>query len=87
MKKISLGLALLASLSFLQAQAPTAPARPKLLLMIAVDQFRYDYLTKYRKEYNAGLAQLLTQGAVFTNANYEHAPTITAVGHATMPSP
>ena len=84
MKKIFLGLAIFASLSSIQAQAPVAPARPKLLLMIAVDQLRYDYLVKYRKDYNAGLAQLLAQGAVFTNANSEHAPTITAVGHATM---
>lgn len=59
-------------------------ARPKLLLVIAVDQFRYDYLTRFRGEYTAGLAQLLTQGAVFTNANYELVPTVTAVGHATM---
>ena len=79
MKNAILGLAIFASLSCVWAQA-----RPKLLLVIAVDQFRYDYLTKYRSEYNAGLAQLLTQGAVFTNANYEHMPTVTAVGHATM---
>lgn len=90
MKKITIRLALAASLSCVWGQAPaaaptpSAPARPKLLLMIAVDQFRYDYLTRFRSEYKAGLAQLLTQGAVFTNANYEHMPTVTAVGHATM---
>ncbi|MBI2685941.1 MAG: alkaline phosphatase family protein [Acidobacteria bacterium] len=84
MKKTILGLAAYASLSCIWAQTHVAPARPKLLLMIAVDQFRYDYLTRFRKEYNSGLAQLLTQGAVFTNANYEHMPTVTAVGHATM---
>jgi predicted AlkP superfamily pyrophosphatase or phosphodiesterase len=88
MKKSILGLAVAASLSCVWAQAAkpaaAAPARPKLLLMIAVDQFRYDYLTRFRKDYNAGLAQLLTQGAVFTNANYEHSPTVTAIGHATM---
>ncbi|HEU0119856.1 MAG TPA: alkaline phosphatase family protein [Bryobacteraceae bacterium] len=87
MKKTLFGLAIFASLSCLRAQAPAAAApqaRPKLLLMIAVDQFRFDYLTRFRNEYNAGLAQLLRQGAVFTNANYEHMPTITAVGHATM---
>lgn len=87
---LPIGLALLASLSFSQTP-PAAPSRtspvppkPKLLLMIAVDQFRFDYLTRYRSEYSGGLARLLTQGAVFTNANYEHAPTVTAVGHATM---
>jgi predicted AlkP superfamily pyrophosphatase or phosphodiesterase len=84
MKKNILGLAILASLSCLWAQSPAPPTRPKLLVMIAVDQFRYDYLTRFRKDYTAGLAQLLTQGAVFTNANYEHAPTVTAVGHSTM---
>ncbi len=86
MKNFLTGLALLASLSSVRAQTPAspAPARPKLLLTIAVDQFRYDYLVKFRSEYKSGLAQLLTQGAVFTNANYEHAPTVTAVGHATM---
>jgi hypothetical protein len=55
-----------------------------LVLLIAVDQFRYDYLTKFRSEYSGGLHRLLTQGAVFTNANLEHYPTVTAVGHATM---
>lgn len=84
MKKTILGLAVFASLSCIWAQSPAAPARPKLLLTIAVDQFRFDYLTRFRSEYKGGLARLLTQGAVFTNANYEHAPTVTAVGHATM---
>ncbi|HEY2980643.1 MAG TPA: alkaline phosphatase family protein [Anaerolineales bacterium] len=57
---------------------------PKLVLLIAVDQFRYDYLTRFREHYTAGLNRLLTKGAVFTNANLEHYPTVTAVGHATM---
>ncbi|MEI9972674.1 MAG: alkaline phosphatase family protein [Ignavibacteriota bacterium] len=47
------------------------------------DQFRYDYLTRFRAEYHAGFDRLLTQGAVFTNARYEHYPTVTAVGHST----
>lgn len=66
------------------AQAPAARVQPKLLLAITVDQFRYDYLTRFRKEYTGGLARLLTQGAVFTNAFYEHTPTVTAVGHSTI---
>ena len=56
----------------------------KLVLLIAVDQFRYDYLTKFRSDYRDGFKRLLTEGAVFTNANLEHYPTVTAVGHATM---
>src|SRR5205823_7613914 len=64
--------------------AVTASAKPKLVLAIAVDQFRYDYLTRYRSEYTGGLSRLLTKGAVFTNANYEHSPTVTAIGHSTF---
>src|ERR1017187_239363 len=64
--------------------AGAAPKKPKLVLAIVVDQFRYDYLTRFRSEYNGGLARLLTKGAVFTNANYIHVPAITAVGHSTV---
>jgi predicted AlkP superfamily pyrophosphatase or phosphodiesterase len=60
------------------------PPKPKLVVTIVVDQFRYDYLTRFRSEYNAGLGRLLTQGAVFTNARYEHFPTVTAIGHSTV---
>ncbi len=67
----------------LSASAQT-PRRPKLIVAIAVDQFRYDYLHRFRDQYNGGLARLLTQGAVFTNANYEHFPTVTAIGHSTF---
>jgi len=58
-----------------------APPRPKLVLAIVVDQFRYDYLTRFRGDYHAGFDLLLTKGAVFTNARYEQFPTVTAVGH------
>src|ERR1039458_5526904 len=64
--------------------AGAAPKKPKLVLTIVVDQFRYDYLTRFRSEYSGGLARLLTQGAVFTNAGYIHVPAITAVGHSTI---
>ena len=61
-----------------------APPKPKLVVAIIIDQFRYDYLTRFRGEYTAGFDRLLTRGAVFTNANYIHFPTVTAVGHATF---
>ncbi|PWU03775.1 MAG: hypothetical protein C5B51_18275 [Terriglobia bacterium] len=61
-----------------------APRKPKLVVAIVVDQFRYDYLTRFRSEYSAGLDKLLTSGAVFTNARYEQFPTVTAVGHSTF---
>ena len=61
-----------------------APQKPKLVLVIAIDQFRYDYLTRYRGEYHAGFDRLLTRGAVFTNARYRHFPPLTALGHSVI---
>src|SRR5581483_12411210 len=61
--------------------APPAP-KPKLVVGIIIDQFRYDYLTRFRSDYHGGLDQLMTQGADFTNALYAQIPTVTAVGHS-----
>jgi predicted AlkP superfamily pyrophosphatase or phosphodiesterase len=66
------------------APKPAVGVKPKLVLAIIVDQFRYDYLTRFRQHYNSGLDRLLKQGAVFSNAHYEHFPTVTAIGHATF---
>ncbi|MDW8356208.1 MAG: alkaline phosphatase family protein [Bryobacterales bacterium] len=72
------------SLILLLLLARAAVAAPKLVVVIVVDQLRYDYLTRFRSEYTGGLDQLLRRGAVFTNAHFEHFPTVTAVGHATI---
>ncbi len=65
------------------AIAQTAiPPKPKLVVGIVVDQFRYDYLTRFRADYHQGLDRLLREGAVFTNALYQQVPTVTAVGHS-----
>ena len=45
------------------AAAPPTPAPHKPKLVIAVDQFRYDYLTRYRNGYTGGLNRVLTKGA------------------------
>ena len=68
----------------LAAQQAPVPRKPKLVLALVVDQFRYDFLTRYRSEYTTGLNRLLTRGAVYTNANYEHFYTLTAPGHSTF---
>ncbi|HWB98539.1 MAG TPA: alkaline phosphatase family protein [Bryobacteraceae bacterium] len=78
-----LGLACLA-LAALPATAGAVPKKPKLVVAIVIDQFRYDYLTRFESEYTGGFHRLLTQGAVFSNANYEHFPTVTAIGHSTF---
>ncbi len=67
-----------------RAQQPPTSTETRLVLLIAVDQFRYDYFTRFHSEFTAGFKKLLTGGAVFTNAYLEHYPTVTAIGHATM---
>src|SRR5256886_636615 len=62
---------------------PVAP-RPRLVVVITVDQLRPDYLDRYRPQLKSGLAMLLKQGAVFTEAYHDHAITETAPGHATI---
>ena len=68
-----------------QAPRPQVPTI-RLVLLIAIDQFRYDYFTRFRSEYTGAFNRLLTDGADFTNAFLDHYPTVTAVGHSTMMS-
>lgn len=67
-----------------KAQEPLslAHAQPKLVVILVVDQHRYDYLTRFTNDFKAGYLRLLRQGAVWTNTHYEHMPTVTAVGHS-----
>jgi predicted AlkP superfamily pyrophosphatase or phosphodiesterase len=59
--------------------------RPRLVLLIVVDQFRYDYLERFGDLFVAnGLRRLMRDGASWTQSNYDHFPTYTAPGHATM---
>lgn len=73
--------AALAVCAVLPAVAQPRP-KPKLVLGIVIDQFRYDYLNRFRSDYTGGFDRFLRRGAVFTNARFQHIPTVTAVGHA-----
>ena len=62
--------------------APPAAPQTKLVVAIIVDQFRYDYMTRFDSAYQDGLRKLHDHGAFFTDAHEAHFPTVTAVGHA-----
>jgi predicted AlkP superfamily pyrophosphatase or phosphodiesterase len=90
---VLLALTLLSHSSDAQRQAPTrtnaarATTKPKLVLLIVVDQFRYDYLERFGDLFgNGGFKRLMNEGALFTNANYDYVPTFTACGHAAISS-
>jgi arylsulfatase A-like enzyme len=60
-------------------------ARPKLVVIVVIDQFRGDYLERYRDQWGeGGFRLLLEHGADFTDCNYNYANTRTAPGHATL---
>ncbi len=68
-----------------RAAAAVQTKRPRLVLLIAVDQFRYDYLERFGDLFGAGgLRRLMRDGASWAECNYDHVPTETAPGHATM---
>src|SRR5712672_4307267 len=68
------------------AAAPTtkAPARPKLVVLLVVDQMRGDYVDKFLHQWHGGLRRLVDEGAWFHEAAYPYATTETCVGHATI---
>ncbi len=58
--------------------------RPKLLVVIAMDQFRADYLTRFESNFgDTGFKRLLREGASFTG-HYGHYATYTGPGHALL---
>jgi predicted AlkP superfamily pyrophosphatase or phosphodiesterase len=66
------------------ARKATSDARPKLVVVLVVDQMRADYVDKFRGQWNGGLKRLLDEGAWFRAAAYPYASTETCVGHATI---
>jgi predicted AlkP superfamily pyrophosphatase or phosphodiesterase len=81
---IAIGLASLLG-SPLPGVASAYNAHPKLVVVIVIDQFRGDYLERYRDQFgDAGFKLLLDHGAYFANCNYNYANTRTAPGHSTL---
>ena len=66
-----------------EARVKTAP-RPKLVVMLVVDQMRGDYVDRFRGQWSGGLKRLVDEGAWFHEAAYPYAATETCVGHATV---
>src|SRR5712691_1298176 len=59
--------------------------RPRLVLLIVVDQFRYDYLERFGDLFGSrGIGRLMREGASWTETNFDHVPTFTAPGHAVL---
>lgn len=66
-----------------EARAKAAP-RPKLVVVVVVDQMRGDYVDRFRGQWSGGLKRLVDEGAWFHEAAYPYAATETCVGHSTI---
>jgi predicted AlkP superfamily pyrophosphatase or phosphodiesterase len=57
---------------------------PALVLWVTVDQLRGDMPLRYLPNPSGGFRHLREHGAYYANAQYQHATTFTAVGHASL---
>ncbi|MCO6459318.1 MAG: alkaline phosphatase family protein [Pirellulaceae bacterium] len=72
-------------LGVLAAAGPLRAERPKLIVLVTVDQLRGDMPSRLRERFGpGGFRYLMEQGVVYNQAYYEHSTTFTAVGHATL---
>jgi predicted AlkP superfamily pyrophosphatase or phosphodiesterase len=60
------------------------PARPKLLLVISVDQLSADVMARYGADLPGGLGRLQREGVSFTAAYHDHAFPETGPGHSVL---
>ncbi len=74
----------LVSVWFAAVAGQQPPLRPKLVLVLSIDQMRVDYLSRFAPLYKGGLKRLTERGAVFSNARYRHASTETGPGHSVL---
>jgi predicted AlkP superfamily pyrophosphatase or phosphodiesterase len=62
-----------------------AAERPRLVVVISIDQCRADYMERFRPWFGeGGFARFFAEGTVFTDCRHRHAQTVTAAGHATI---
>ena len=86
-KLLSAALAvLLPFASAMPARADAYRGTPKLVIVLVIDQFRGDYLERYREDFKtpSGFNLFLKRGAYFTDCYYDYANTMTAPGHSTI---
>ncbi len=82
-----------AILSCTSAKTPDYPPRPRLMVMIVLDQFRADYLTRYKDRFLparasggevGGFRYLMENGAYYPLAHHEVLQAMTGPGHAIL---
>ena len=76
---------LLLTLSLFAAARPLAGSPPPLIVLITSEQLRSDYLQLYENSFSAGgFGRLLTEGAVYPTARYDHLATLAGPNAAVL---
>lgn len=81
--KLAAALLVIASLGAAQ-QRGLDQRTPKVVVLLVVDQFRADYIDRYRHQWSSGLKRLVGEGAWFHQAYYPYFNAVTCPGHATV---
>jgi predicted AlkP superfamily pyrophosphatase or phosphodiesterase len=84
LRVIVLAAASCAAVVFGSPRLVAEPVRPKLVVLLVVDQMRADYVDHFKGDWTRGLKRLVTQGAWFRHAAYPYLTTVTCAGHATI---
>src|SRR2546426_7076908 len=72
-------------LAFAFSIAAHAADRPDLVVVISIDQFRYEYVTRFAPYFAPnGFRRFIDHGADFTHAYYPYSVTFTGPGHAAI---
>ena len=80
--RIAVAIALVAA--SLSVHAQVAERKPKLIVLLMVDQMRADYVDKFQAQWTGGLHRLVSAGAWFRQASYPFFDTVTCAGHTTV---
>jgi predicted AlkP superfamily pyrophosphatase or phosphodiesterase len=59
-------------------------SRPRLIVLLVVDQMRGDYVDKFQQQWTGGLHRLVADGAWFRQVDYPYFDTLTGPGHSTI---
>lgn len=79
-----LALALSSSASAQNPGPSISGVRPRLIVVVSVDQMRHDYLDRFKPLFTGAFRTLIERGALFSNARYRHANCETGPGHSVI---
>ncbi|HEU5258805.1 MAG TPA: alkaline phosphatase family protein [Vicinamibacterales bacterium] len=66
------------------ATAQIPERRPRLIVLLMVDQMHADYVDKFAHQWSGGLRRLVSSGAWFRQVDYPYFDSVTCAGHTTV---